>query len=74
VRCRNCTWNARWSAVWWAMCTSAKWLGCCPGMQSAFIDIGLERAAFLHVADVWHHTRRGGVAECLPRIAAPDSD
>ena len=22
-----------------------------PGMQSAFIDIGLERAAFLHVAD-----------------------
>jgi ribonuclease G len=23
-----------------------------PGMQSAFIDIGLERAAFLHVADV----------------------
>ena len=25
-----------------------------PGMQSVFIDIGLERAAFLHVADVWH--------------------
>jgi len=24
-----------------------------PGMQSAFVDIGLERAAFLHVADVW---------------------
>src|SRR3954471_2076486 len=24
-----------------------------PGMQSAFIDMGLERAAFLHVADVW---------------------
>ncbi|HEY8608925.1 MAG TPA: ribonuclease G [Noviherbaspirillum sp.] len=24
-----------------------------PGMQSAFIDIGLERAAFLHVADIW---------------------
>jgi len=23
-----------------------------PGMQSAFIDIGLERAAFLHIADV----------------------
>jgi ribonuclease G len=23
-----------------------------PGMQSAFIDIGLEKAAFLHVADV----------------------
>jgi ribonuclease G len=32
-----------------------------PGMQSAFIDIGLERAAFLHVADIWqprldHHS------------------
>ena len=25
-----------------------------PGMQSAFIDIGLERAAFLHVADIWN--------------------
>ena len=30
-----------------------------PGMQSAFIDIGLERAAFLHVADVWHRPREG---------------
>ena len=29
-----------------------------PGMQSAFIDIGLERAAFLHVADVWHPPAR----------------
>jgi len=25
-----------------------------PGMQSAFVDMGLEKAAFLHVADVWH--------------------
>ncbi|MDR0247477.1 MAG: ribonuclease G [Burkholderiales bacterium] len=24
-----------------------------PGMQSAFVDIGLERAAFLHVADIY---------------------
>jgi ribonuclease G len=24
-----------------------------PGMQSAFIDAGLARAAFLHVADIW---------------------
>lgn len=24
-----------------------------PGMQSAFIDVGLDRAAFLHVADIW---------------------
>jgi len=26
-----------------------------PGMQSAFIDVGLERAAFLHVADIWEN-------------------
>jgi ribonuclease G len=26
-----------------------------PGMQSAFVDIGLERAAFLHVADLIEH-------------------
>jgi ribonuclease G len=28
-----------------------------PGMQSAFIDIGIERAAFLHVADIWEERR-----------------
>ena len=28
-----------------------------PGMQSAFIDIGLARAAFLHVADIWSNHR-----------------
>jgi ribonuclease G len=26
-----------------------------PGMQSAFIEIGLERAAFLHIGDIWEH-------------------
>ena len=31
-----------------------------PGMQSAFIDIGLERTAFLHVADIWDETRTNG--------------
>ncbi|MCD6079296.1 MAG: rng [Ramlibacter sp.] len=30
-----------------------------PGMQSAFIDMGLERAAFLHVADVWQRHPEG---------------
>ncbi len=30
-----------------------------PGMQSAFVEIGLERAAFLHIADIWEH-RQGG--------------
>jgi len=28
-----------------------------PGMQSAFVDMGLERAAFLHVADIWEHRK-----------------
>src|SRR6202165_4740874 len=31
-----------------------------PGMQSAFIEIGLERAAFLHVADIWEHRKSNG--------------
>jgi len=30
-----------------------------PGMQSAFVEIGLERAAFLHVADMWEYRRSG---------------
>jgi ribonuclease G len=30
-----------------------------PGMQSAFIDIGLERSAFLHVADIWENNGDG---------------
>ena len=33
-----------------------------PGMQSAFIDIGLDKAAFLHVADVWQKHAEGDVA------------
>ncbi len=31
-----------------------------PGMQSAFVDIGLERAGFLHVADIWETRQSGG--------------
>src|SRR5882672_6936697 len=31
-----------------------------PGMQSVFIEIGLERAAFLHVADIWEHRKADG--------------
>src|SRR6185312_10583721 len=33
-----------------------------PGMQSAFVEIGLQRAAFLHVADIWEQ-RRGANGE-----------
>jgi ribonuclease G len=41
-----------------------------PGMQSAFIDIGLERAAFLHVADVWHPPTEGETIS-MARSSAP---
>jgi len=30
-----------------------------PGMQSAFVEIGLDRAAFLHVADIWQEHEDG---------------
>jgi ribonuclease G len=39
-----------------------------PGMQSAFIDIGLERAAFLHVADIWIENRNGEAEQPIERI------
>ncbi len=41
-----------------------------PGMQSAFIDIGLERAAFLHVADVWNR-QEGGEPPFAKTLAKP---
>ena len=41
-----------------------------PGMQSAFIDIGLERTAFLHVADIWSDRQAGEVARPIERILA----
>ncbi len=46
-----------------------------PGMQSAFIDIGLERTAFLHVADIWEE-RQGGGHETRPieRILSEGQD
>src|SRR5207237_3151090 len=44
-----------------------------PGMQSAFIEIGLERAAFLHVAGIWENREPGRpiekiLAEGEPRL------
>ncbi|MDA9982249.1 ribonuclease G [Gammaproteobacteria bacterium] len=30
-----------------------------PGMQAAFVDIGMERTAFLHAADIGHRTDNG---------------
>jgi len=39
-----------------------------PGMQSAFVEIGLERAAFLHVGDIWEHRRQGAEPRPIERI------
>ncbi|MBK8526000.1 MAG: ribonuclease G [Rubrivivax sp.] len=39
-----------------------------PGMQSAFIDIGLDRAAFLHVADLHPHGNGGGRGDTMAPI------
>jgi len=34
-----------------------------PGMQSAFIDIGLERSAFLHAGDIWEERVTNGAEQ-----------
>ncbi len=39
-----------------------------PGMQSAFIHIGLDRAAFLHVADIWEHRQPGQEVKPIERL------
>ena len=39
-----------------------------PGMQSAFIDIGLERSAFLHVADIWENSANGDIPKPIEKI------
>lgn len=41
-----------------------------PGMQSAFIHIGLERTAFLHVADIWSERHAGDPPKPIERILA----
>jgi ribonuclease G len=38
-----------------------------PGMQSAFIEIGLDRAAFLHVADIWEYKNAPHSSEITPK-------
>jgi len=38
-----------------------------PGMQSAFMEIGLERTAFLHVADIWEERCANGQEGAAPR-------
>ena len=39
-----------------------------PGMQSAFIDVGLERTAFLHVADIYEPRTNGDSPRPIERI------
>ena len=39
-----------------------------PGMQSAFIDVGLERTAFLHVADIWEAKQNGEGPKPIERM------
>jgi len=39
-----------------------------PGMQSAFVEIGLARAAFLHVADIWMAKNGEGPLKPIERI------
>lgn len=39
-----------------------------PGMQSAFIDIGMERSAFLHVADIWENSNKGDDAKPIEKV------
>ena len=39
-----------------------------PGMQSAFVNIGLDRAAFLHVADIWGHRQNAGEVRPIERL------
>jgi len=39
-----------------------------PGMQSAFIDIGMERSAFLHVGDIWENSINGDTAKPIEKV------
>ena len=41
-----------------------------PGIQSAFVDIGGERAAFLHVADIWGNRHNGEPGVPIERLLA----
>ena len=45
-----------------------------PGMQSAFIDIGLDRSAFLHVADIWENSNNGDAAKPIEKILSEGQD
>jgi ribonuclease G len=39
-----------------------------PGMQSAFVDIGLDRAAFLHIADIWNASQENDSTKPIEQL------
>ena len=39
-----------------------------PGMQSAFVDVGLDRTAFLHVADIWESRQQTEPVRPIERL------
>ena len=41
-----------------------------PGMQSAFVDIGGGRAAFLHIADIWGRRQEGEDTRPIEKLLA----
>ena len=41
-----------------------------PGMQSAFVEVGLERTAFLHVADIWSEKNGDKSVRPIERLIA----
>ena len=41
-----------------------------PGMQSAFVDVGGARSAFLHVADIWGGRQNGEAAVPIEKLIA----
>ena len=45
-----------------------------PGMQAAFIEVGLERTAFLHVADIARSSGRKRGSGCRPSMTSPTAE
>jgi ribonuclease G len=45
-----------------------------PGMQAAFVEIGLERTAFLHAADIAHSASTDTLANSAPTSLPPVED
>lgn len=44
-----------------------------PGMQAAFVEIGLDKAAFMHVSDFWRAPGADGVEEAPAKAVSSTS-